>query len=96
MTWEALNAAAMILGYVAMLGLIVLVAMVAYLLVDEARRSYRQCRRIERVALGKGKRVPWRVFLLSWCKEYFTSYTSLRYRGYVLPHDPRKPVRRGW
>ncbi|WP_045834478.1 hypothetical protein [Hyphomicrobium sp. 99] len=95
-TWEVMDRTAMILGYVMMLGLIVLVVMVAYVLVDEASRAYLQVRRIERVSLGKGKRVSARLFWGRWRSEYMASYTRLIIRGVALPHDPRKPIRRDW
>ena len=94
MTLEALNNVALIVGYLTMVGIAGLIAAVVYALADEARRSYRQVRRIERITLGKGKRAPWRVFVRRWRAEYLDTYSSLGVRGFQLPYDTRKPVTR--
>lgn len=94
MTLETFNAIALVVGYVSIVGIAGLIAAVVYAFADEARRSYRQVRRIERITLGKGKRAPWRVFVRRWRAEYLDTYSSLGVRGFQLPYDTRKPVTR--
>lgn len=96
MTIETFNAIALIVGYVAIVGIAGLIAFVGYVFADEARRSYRQVRRIERITLGKGRRAPWRAFVRRWRSEYLNTYSSLRVRGFVLPYDTSKPITRDW
>lgn len=96
MDWQTWNLVAMGVGYVTMSAIVWLAVYFMLWLVQEAVRSYRQTRRCERIALGKGNRMPLRPFLKRWRREFCRDYHSITLGGFRLPHDVNQPIRRDW
>lgn len=66
----------------------------------EARRSFIQARRIERINCGRGGRFTLMTFIRVWtdlrCNRGSVTAESRKGRIYWLPYDVRQPITRVW
>lgn len=63
--------------------------------VREARRSFIQTRRVERVGCGRRGRLGLAPFIRVWA-DLFGDRCEVAVRGYRLPYDVRLPITRVW